>query len=417
MNKVYRTVFNEKTNTWVAVSEVTKAHGKSGVSGNVVSTVLDGVLFDKKMLAVSTAVAAALVSQSAMAADARIENGNAQKAIAISPGNSIVGGTGSAKAGGDASIAAGWNAKADGASTIALGVEASTETNSANYDRIKGFADKTENNIAIGRKSRSGGLQTIAVGPETIASKTQSIAFGFDALTFLLSAITLWLIRMPHIKSGDDEESSSVIDTIREGLAYVRQNPSLSSVFILIIFANVLVAAPMTVGIPVLADERLIEGAAAFGIIMSAFGGGALLGMILGGALPRPSDQRLGIVLITVWSMMGIGTALLGLASVTSTAAILSGIMGISNGYVSIVFLTWLQTNTPEAMLGRMMSLFGFSTVGLAPIANALLGGIIGWNLTLAFVGSGLLMTFFVLGAMLLNSALRHMQISTSVSA
>ncbi|WP_455019069.1 ESPR domain-containing protein, partial [Kingella denitrificans] len=43
MNKVYRTVFNEKTNTWVAVSEVTKAHGKSGVSGNVVSTVLDGV--------------------------------------------------------------------------------------------------------------------------------------------------------------------------------------------------------------------------------------------------------------------------------------------------------------------------------------------------------------------------------------
>lgn len=27
--------------------EVTKAHGKSGVSGNVVSTVLDGVLFDK----------------------------------------------------------------------------------------------------------------------------------------------------------------------------------------------------------------------------------------------------------------------------------------------------------------------------------------------------------------------------------
>lgn len=62
MNKVYRTVFNEKTNTWVAVSEVTKAHGKSGVSGNVVSTVLDGVLFDKKMLAVSTAVAAALAS-------------------------------------------------------------------------------------------------------------------------------------------------------------------------------------------------------------------------------------------------------------------------------------------------------------------------------------------------------------------
>ena len=181
MNKVYRTVFNEKTNTWVAVSEVTKAHGKSGVSGNVVSTVLDGVLFDKKMLAVSTAVAAALVSQSAMAANARIENGSAQWTIAVSPSGSDVGGNGSAKATGKRSIAAGWNAKADGENSIALGYDASTETNSATYYRIQNVPDKTMNNIAIGKQARSGGLQTIAFGPESVASKSQSIAFGFDA--------------------------------------------------------------------------------------------------------------------------------------------------------------------------------------------------------------------------------------------
>ena len=181
MNKVYRTVFNEKTNTWVAVSEVTKAHGKSGVSGNVVSTVLDGVLFDKKMLAVSTAVAAALASQSAMAANARIENGSAQWTIAVSPSGSDVGGNGSAKATGKTSIAAGWDAKADGENSIAVGYGASTETNSATYYRIQNVPDKTMNNIAIGKQARSGGLQTIAFGSESVASKSQSIAFGFDA--------------------------------------------------------------------------------------------------------------------------------------------------------------------------------------------------------------------------------------------
>ena len=209
MNKVYRTVFNEKTNTWVAVSEVTKAHGKSGVSGNVVSTVLDGVLFDKKMLAVSISVAAALASQSAMAANARIENGSAQWTIAVSPSGSDVGGTGSAKATGEtsiaagwdakaagknsiaagwdanangkSSIAAGWDAKADGENSIAVGYGASTETNSATYYRIKDATDKTMNNIAIGKQARSGGLQTIAFGAESVASKSQSIAFGFDA--------------------------------------------------------------------------------------------------------------------------------------------------------------------------------------------------------------------------------------------
>ncbi|WP_455229511.1 ESPR domain-containing protein, partial [Kingella denitrificans] len=34
MNKIYRTVFNEKTNTWVAVSETAKAHGKSSRGGS-----------------------------------------------------------------------------------------------------------------------------------------------------------------------------------------------------------------------------------------------------------------------------------------------------------------------------------------------------------------------------------------------
>lgn len=243
-------------------------------------------------------------------------------------------------------------------------------------------------------------------------------AFGIDALTFLVSAITLWMIRMPKIKSkSSDAPEQDVISAIRNGLQYVRQSPTLRSVFTLIVFANVLIAAPMTVGIPVLADSRLVEGAAAFGIIMSAFGGGTVIGMILGGVLPRPSNSRLGIVIISVWSTMGIGIAMLGLATTTPIAAVLGASMGIANGYVVIVFLTWLQTNTPEAMMGRMMSLFGFSTVGLAPIANAGLSAIIGWNLTVAFVGAGLLMTTLVLVAMVINPALRSMEVAQTLDA
>ena len=215
------------------------------------------------------------------------------------------------------------------------------------------------------------------------------------------------------VKPIDDEDTTDVIAAIRDGLNYVRQSITLRSIFTLIIFANVLIAAPMAVGIPVLADSRLAEGAAAFGIIMSAFGGGTVIGMIFGGTLPRPADKRFGIVIISVWSLMGISIALMGIAGTTATAALLGGLMGISNGYVSIVFLTWLQSNTPQAMLGRMMSLFGFATVGLSPIANALLGALIGINLTLTFVGAGLLMTTLVLVAMLLNPALRNMVLMT----
>ena len=184
MNKIYKTVWNETTRTWVAVPEFAPAQGKSSNGGVSVSSVAGGNAISRfgfKMLAISASVAIPSIAQVAMAADARIENGSAQWTIAVSPSGSDVGGNGSAKATGKRSIAAGWNAKADGENSIALGYDASTETNSATYYRIQNVPDKTMNNIAIGKQARSGGLQTIAFGPESVASKSQSIAFGFDA--------------------------------------------------------------------------------------------------------------------------------------------------------------------------------------------------------------------------------------------
>ena len=183
MNKIYKTVWNETTRTWVAVPEFAPAQGKSSNGGVSVSSVAGGNAISRfgfKMLAISASVAIPSIAQVAMAADARIENGSAQSTIAISPSNSTAG-SGSAKAAAAGSIAAGKDAKADGANSIALGSEASTETNSATYPRVASQPDKTMNNIAIGTRARSGGLQTIAFGAVSVASKTQSIAFGFDA--------------------------------------------------------------------------------------------------------------------------------------------------------------------------------------------------------------------------------------------
>ena len=163
MNKVYRTV-----------SEVTKAHGKSGVSGNVVSTVLDSVLFDRKMLAVSIAVAAALASQSAMADNARIENGSAQSTITISPSDSTTG-NGGAKATGRTSIAAGWNAKADGENSMAAGVKAqAVQRNSiaiGNEAKVENSpANPSSSSIAIGDKAKAQGDLALAIGPGATVS-------------------------------------------------------------------------------------------------------------------------------------------------------------------------------------------------------------------------------------------------------
>lgn len=237
------------------------------------------------------------------------------------------------------------------------------------------------------------------------------LAFAIDALSFLVSALTLWSIRLED--GGELHEAASAAEnllaSIRKGLEVAWNDAPLRSFFLLIAVANLLVNGPVFVGIPILADLRFAEGAAAFGIIMSAYGGGSLLGTALAAFLPRPAERRMGMVLAAVWSGLGLGVALLGLMNTTLPAALVSGLMGAANGYVVILFVTWLQNRTPQAMLGRMMSLLMFASAGLLPVSNVITGVLIRLDVTAVFVGGGSLMALLVLLSML-NPAVRAME-------
>lgn len=243
-----------------------------------------------------------------------------------------------------------------------------------------------------------------------VALQGIALALGIDALTFLVSAILLWMVKVNPASEDKEKDAkdSNVLSSIWRGLVYVWDDVSLRGFFALIAAANVLITSPMTVGIPVLANTRFAEGAAAFGILMSALGGGSLVGIILAGTLPKPPAKIMGAVIGIIWSMMGIATIILGFIDSTPLAALIMFVSGLSNGYVSILFITWLQERTPDMMLGRVMSLFMFALFGLQPIGNALAGAILSINVTGLFVSSGAMMTIIILLAML-HPALRRM--------
>jgi len=232
------------------------------------------------------------------------------------------------------------------------------------------------------------------------------IAFGIDALTFVASLLCLTLMHVPAIIKQAGEQQN-VIESIKEGFAYLWSQSALRVFFLLIIAMNFLILGPVIVGIPVLAATRLAEGAAAFGIIMSAFGGGALLGIILSSVLPLKSG-RFGAMLLGIISFMGFGVALMPLFSSTVVVAVIMLVIGMANGYVNIHFFTWLQKLIPQELMGRVMSLLMFSSIGLAPVSNALAGAILEINLNALFIGGGLLMAAVSLLSILLP-AVRQM--------
>ena len=238
-----------------------------------------------------------------------------------------------------------------------------------------------------------------------------ALALAIDSFTFLVSVITLWMMGVLPRRNGEasaGRQEAGVLQSIKEGLSYAWGNHLMRILLGLIAVMNLLFAGPLVVGIPVLADMRLAEGAAAFGILMSAYAGGTLGGYLLAGALPPL--KRVGVIVPLLISTFGLGLCALGLSNSTLVSFAVLLALGLGNGYMGITLITWVQKGTADAMLGRMMSLVLFANVGLIPLSQALAGALVGWNLTGLFLIAGALV--LVVAALLpLSSEIRTTQL------
>jgi MFS family permease len=197
------------------------------------------------------------------------------------------------------------------------------------------------------------------------------VALLIDAATFLASLGTLWLIRpRAHVA----QPPTSILDSIREGLRFVWASRGLRAVILLSLAANFFIVGPFEVGMPFIAYSRLPEGAAAFGIVMAAFGGGSLLGLIVASVLPAPRPSRLGLTVIGTLSLAGLGVAALAVVHTTLLAAVVIGMSGTMLGVGNLIGITWIQGRIPPELMGRVMSLMITGSVGLIPVSMFVAG-------------------------------------------
>ena len=154
MNQIFRIIWNHATQSWVAVSELTKAHKKQ--SRNSLKAVLGGALV---LLSINTAEAAAVGIEST--------NGTT-----IVPGDTKTGGDG-------LSIGVGTDTSA-GANNVAIGKNAKVGNDGKDSTQPSGQS------VAIGggnkpyEGARALGDQSVAIGGNTIAAGNSSIAIGND---------------------------------------------------------------------------------------------------------------------------------------------------------------------------------------------------------------------------------------------
>ena len=141
----------------------------------------------------------------------------------------------------------------------------------------------------------------------------------------------------------------------------------------------------------------LPEGAVAFGLLMSAYSGGNLGGYLMAGALPRPTRGFMQVFLVALMAAFGLVIGALAFIYHTWLDFALLLLLGLGNGYVAIMLFTWMQVRTPRDMLGRAMSLFMFSNIGLVPVSQAVSGAVSKWHVNILFISAGVLVLLVML--------------------
>lgn len=166
MNKIFRIVWSQATQSWVVVSELTKAHKKQSSSNSQGSAVKFSGDFIK-----SSAIALALLSGHSAYAAVNVTGTGHDTSVAWgdtsnASGNNAVAVGRKAQATGDSAIAVGIDSKASGASAEAIGVGAN-----ATGDR----------SVAIGNQGKAEGTEAVAIGKGANASKASAVALGQGA--------------------------------------------------------------------------------------------------------------------------------------------------------------------------------------------------------------------------------------------
>jgi len=217
-----------------------------------------------------------------------------------------------------------------------------------------------------------------------------------DAGSFVVSLVCLTLI---HGGGASQAAAEPIVDAVRAGMRFVWNSPTLRIAILIVMGINLLVVGPLDVGLPVFAYSRLPEGVTAYGMMMSASGGGALIGMLAGGLLPTPRATLFGPVVMAVLALSGLGIAALSVVSATLPAVVLCGVVGVGVGYANLSFITWAQRRIPDALMGRVMSLLMLGSIGLVPVSQVIAGALVQISLPGLLLVAGSLMAALTLGA------------------
>ncbi len=204
------------------------------------------------------------------------------------------------------------------------------------------------------------------------AAAVEGLAFPFYLNVASFGLVLYVIATLPFVKRDRGGPRRPVISDINEGLRYVRATPDIAFTMILVALLSA-TAINFNVIIPYFARAVYGLREAGFGGMNAAFGVGAMVGALWQASQRDPArNLRLGALILLL------GTALFAL----TPSAVLGSVVLAFCGFGMLTFLisanSTVQLTVPDALRGRVMSLYSLVLAGMGPPGALLVSYLIG---------------------------------------
>ncbi len=210
-----------------------------------------------------------------------------------------------------------------------------------------------------------------AIAGILVAAIGEGWCFLLNGVSYL--AVLAGLLLMHPKPQPERPIGDSPLGRIVEGFTFVARTAPIRALLLLLGLVS-LTGMPYVVLMPIFADEILHTGARGLGILMGVTGLGALLGAL---TLAARREVR-GLGGWVAWASAAFGVSLIAFA--ISRHFWLSVALLIPVGFAQIVQTaasnTLIQAMVPDALRGRVMSVYSMMFMGMAPF-GALLAGLL----------------------------------------
>lgn len=230
------------------------------------------------------------------------------------------------------------------------------------------------------------------VGPAVAGLMVAKVGEGWcflgNSISYLAVIAGLLMMQLPP-KVERSTPHPPMVETVLEGFRYVKRTGAIRTLILLIGLSSLL-GMPYSTLMPIFADRILHGGAGALGALMGASGVGALLGAL--SLALKPTAKGLGGYIAGTSCVFGL--ALVGFSA--SRHLGLSVALMVPVGYCFMVQMaacnTLIQMMVPDALRGRVISVYAMMFMGMAPLGALVAGqlaGRIGTPWTVAIGGFG----------------------------